>query len=128
MRAVIIGVAAVVGLLAVVPLAVLVIVWVAQGFGSAAAWAAIYLLIWAIIFTAVPLAILVVVVFKGAPLALGKVGSLFGLLRRLAVRLDTTAVRASDTAVRPSVWLYAKAAWLSGVAQGLRRQWLPRRS
>ncbi len=121
MRMLIIVLAVMVGLLAVVPLAVLIVVWAAQGFMAAAAWAAIYLLLWSILLTLVPLAVLAVAVVKGAPFALGKMGSFFGRFRRLAERLDGLVARASGVAVRPDIWLYSKAAWLSGYLHGVQR-------
>lgn len=117
MRYVVIAGAVVVGLgslLFIVPL----LLW---GFESAVAGAAIWLLLVCIVFTLIPLAVMLAGARKGMPWVLGKVGGLLGGLQSATDRVSGLAERSGRAAVAPDIWLYSRFAWLQGFWGAIRR-------
>ena len=128
MRTLQIILAVVAAILVVIPLAIFVVVWAISGFGDAAHWAAVYLLLWCIVLGLVPLGITLGLTWKGLPFVHAKLESAMEMVISLADRVNRLADRAGRTAAAPNFWLYSRMAWLRTFVGALWREFVPGQS
>lgn len=120
MRAANTALAVVAVLLVVIPLAAFLVVLAGQGLTQAAAWAAIYLLVWLVVLSLIGLGTIGALVLYGLPFVQRKTGSLFAFAQRIAARLEDLGSGVGRKAVGPLLWAYGLGSGVRGVARGLR--------